>query len=316
MSRAEVGGPALARAEVLLRRGVVRVAPGSDEQPATSPRENETTPWFASPQHCLDTIASLVGGGRLAALAFGGRWPALELDRRVLAPGIPTSVGTTPREGADGNYWRDGDELLRSAFAGAERVLVLTEGADPPGCAADLVWFGDAVRYVLADGDLTVEDRFCRLRVAADVGALERELVRRRRVDPTAISGLPTRPGSGPARIEVRRETSLLQPGIWEEPDAVLGAREGVEHAALAGDRARLRLNGGATVELVVTAGPEGWRAERLCGEWPYLAVEIAHVGTALSYTAELDPRIDPLRPGARMRLAFDLGSDLVVLGP
>jgi hypothetical protein len=306
--------PALARAEALLRRAVLRVAPGAHCPPASF-SEAGATPWFEGADACLDTVASLVGGRRFLTAGFGGRWPALDTDGLVLAPGLPTAVGAEHREAPDADYWRDGDGVWRSAAGGAEQVLAFTAHARTPGRAFDLLWFGDSERFLLAGGELAVEDRFCRLRVAAGSGVLEHELIRRRRVDAAVVGGLPTEPGCGPARIEVRRAAALLPPGTWDDPARVLRAREGIEGADVEGVRLRLRLDGGKTVELEVAARPGGWRAQRRKGEWPYLALEISRVGADLWYAAELDPRIDPLRPGVRTRLAFDLVSDLVVLG-
>ena len=303
----------LAQVDMLLRRAVLRIVPLTET--AAGPAAGGSRPWFAGAQACLEAVAALVGGESLAAAGFGGPWPALEISGRVLAPGFPMAVGTSPREGPDAIYWREGDEVWRSANRGAERVLALGVGASPPGCAIDLLWFGDGERYLLTGGDLMVDDRFSRLRVAADPAWLEHELVRRHRVDRGVVSGLPTRPSCRPSRIEVRRAVNLLPTGIWDDPAAVLAAREGVEHADLLGDRLLLRLAAGQEVQLMVSSCRGGWRAERSDGEWPYLAAEIAAEGTDLTYAAELDPRIDPLRPGVRTRLAFDLVSDLVVLG-
>ncbi len=306
---------AFVRVEALLRRAVLRFAPGA-EPPAASSLEEGARPWFADTETFLDAVAAMVGGHTLPAAGFGGGLSALESSGQLLAPGLPIPVASEPRQGPEADYWREGDAVWRSVAGRSERVLSLGAAAAAPGPAIDLLWFGDGERCVLAGGNLTIDDRFSRLRVAADPARLERELTRRLRVDPAAISGLPTRSSSsGPARIEVRRAAGLLPKGIWDDPAAVLAAREGVERADLEGERLRLRLVGGEAVELVVTPRPGGWRAERRCGDWPYLTMELVAEVADVTYAVDLDPRIDPLQPGVRTRLAFDLGSDLVMLG-
>jgi len=305
---------ALAATERLLRRAVLRIAP-APARPESAGEDPGASPWFAGAESMLHALAESAGGAPCAASAFGGTWPALELAGRVIAPGLPVVVAGEVREGPEGDYWRDGDQVLRSVLGGSEVVLALGASSRAPGLPADLLWFGDGERCVLAGGDLTIDDRFCRLRVPATPEHLERELVRRRRTGPAALAGLPTAPGTGQCRLEVRRAAALIADEAWREPARALAVRAGVERVDLVDDRVRLDFADGARVELDVARGPQGWRARRHSGPWPFLALEMTCCGAEVAYAAELDPRVDPLRPGVRTRLAFDLGSDLVVLG-
>jgi len=119
----------------------------------------------------------------------------------------------------------------------------------------------------------------------------------------------------GPPVLEVLRHAVLLEGAPWNDPVAVLGAREGVERVERTGSRLVLELVTGdrPVFEVEETAG-DRWRVRLLEGAFPAGAAWVERDGEHIRYGWNPAPDLDPLDPGVRARLAFDLLSDLIRL--
>jgi hypothetical protein len=273
----------------------------------------------------------------------------------VVAPGLPISVGRDEVQGPDGAYWieataapgRAGPPAVVREAGGTARVLLELEAAAAgegagegaadrqpasgrPVPTPELLWFGDGERYLVAGGRLEVEDLFARLVLPASSGLLERLLVRQRRIDPIALEGLAqaaAKTDQAPT-IEVRRSLGLVGAAPWHDPIEMIRARAGVEAvetidplgpAGTGGETGlvRVRHQGARTIELLLTRAGSSWRADLHSGDWPITSIEMAAdpLLDELVYRITLGPDVDPMTPGLRGRLAFDLTSDLVTLG-
>lgn len=284
----------------------VRVRP--TRRPPDDPR---TAGWSPSPEAFAELLAAHHRLPVAQWTGFSRPWPVVAAPGLLAAPGLPGALGPAALEGPDGRYQLAEDRVLREA-AGRETTPLRREPG-PTEPAVDLLWFDDLTRWVLRDGGLEAEDRLCRLRLGASRPRLERLLLRGLRVDPGAIDGLDLEP-TLPASIEVRRPRELVGES-WRDPAAVLGAAEGVEEITRRGDRIEVRRGPSAPQLYVLEPAPAGWRARRLRGDGPVAAIALRCEEDAVAACVELDPRVDPLAPGVRGRLAFDLLSDLVVLG-
>jgi hypothetical protein len=177
------------------------------------------------------------------------------------------------------------------------------------------LWFGETERYVLRGGALEIEDLFAACRVSATRSHLERELIRGRRVDPDVLAGLTVEGIPAAPEIEVRRPTSLSADGRWRDAAAFLANRTDIVAVDVSGDRIAADTARADRVCFDVTEQPNGWRLLKGAGEYPFLAFTMVREGPDLSLRATTAPQIDPLAPGMRGRLAFDLRADLVALG-
>ena len=63
------------------------------------------------------------------------------------------------------------------------------------------------------------------------------------------------------------------------------------------------------------TEDQDGWQLDRQAGAYAYTRLSLMRRGDALWLRGVLDATMDPLAPGMRERLAFDLRADLVALG-
>ncbi len=298
------GGQAAAR---LLATSVIRMRPSP-----RPPHDRTADGWYGSPEQCANALADLLPTGVVRSwFGFGGPWPVIQLGRLLVAPGLPAAVGPGGFDGPDGHYHASSETVWRDAAGVLRPVLSAAAGPHEPPC--DLLWFGDGERFTVRAGRIEVEDRVCRLSLPATPDRLERLLVRQRRLDRAVLEDLPEADPKPPT-LEVCRAAALVGP-TWRDPAAVVRARIGVAAAALTGDHLAVTLEDGARQSFVVETTASGWRAERHGGAGPLAAIGLSLSGDEVLARAELDPGLDPLAPGVRGRVAFDLASDLVVLG-
>ena len=183
------------------------------------------------------------------------------------------------------------------------------------GEAFDLLWFGDCERYTLRGGTLAVEDLFAAVELPADHGTIERLVVRARRVDPAVLDGLDFAPAGGPATITVNRAVELNRGEDWRDAERFLRARADVERTDRRGERSGRPHRQGILTGFPLREPTRWVDLETGCGDYPLTGLEMCRRGATLSLSADLHPALDPLAPGMRGRLAFDLRSDLVSLG-
>jgi hypothetical protein len=232
----------------------------------------------------------------------------------LVAPALPLVLTGSGGEGVDAAYsWRDG-AVWREA-AGVEELFLTTTNAGPiPGSAFDLLWFGDCERYCLRGGTLAIEDLFALVELPVDLGTLARLLVRGRRLDPAILAGLAVSPADAPAKITVNRAVELIPEDEWRDPERFLRARADIERTDRRGDRIFVHTATGEAPVFKSRVLADGWVMELDEGDYPLTGVSMRRRGAALSLAADLHPTLDPLAPGVRGRLAFDLRSDLVNL--
>jgi hypothetical protein len=199
--------------------------------------------------------------------------------------------------------------------AGAERLFLTTNAADPaPGAPFDLLWFGDGERYTLRHGILEVDDLFAAVELPVDHATLERLLVRERRVDAAVLDGLDLDRPDAPALITVNRAAELNPVETWRDPERFLRSRVNIELSQRRGDRIDAETVGGTPVTFLCEDRADGWTVRLEAGAYPMTALSLRRRKATLSLSVVLHPDVDPLAPGMRNRLAFDLRSDLVAL--
>lgn len=270
--------------------------------------------WYRGAAECAFDLARATGCVVSSARAFGGDWPVVRGDGWLVAPALPLALPRAGGAGVDAAYvWRD-HAVWREA-AGVEELFLTTSAAGPvPGTAFDLLWFGDCERYILRHGTLAVEDLFAVVELPTDRGTLERLLVRGRRVDPAVLDGLVFAPAGGPATITVNRSVELNRGEDWRDPERFLRARADVDRTNRRGDQIVAHTARGASLVFRREDRDGGWALILDAGDYPLTGLEMCRRGTTLSLSADLNPDVDPLAPGMRGRLAFDLRSDLVSL--
>ncbi len=247
--------------------------------------------------------------------AFGIRWPYAVAAGYVVSPGVPVAVGDEPVEGPDGVYTLREGAIVREA-AGEETTFL-----SPAGSAAlaqspvpDLLWFGLMERFVLRNGRLEVEDLFSRTSAPVTAPAIRDLLVRRMRLPGALADGLPVGQPGAPAMVEVCRRLELVS-AAWADPAELLSRREGVVTVERRGSRIVLEFETGGRAELEWTRTGAGWSARLVRGTFEWCEITAETSGGTLRYRAVAAAGLDPADTGARTRIAFDLLSDLVVLG-
>jgi hypothetical protein len=275
----------------------------------------------------------MAGAKPLIGTAFGSPWPYLRLADRVVSPAVPVPVEASETQGPDGAYRLQGESVLREAVGVEASMLDLAgpgrESTHPaatgPHAPFDMLWFGEAERYIVAGGLLQVEDLFCRLRAPVQHEALERLLVRTMRLPPDALHGLQlARPESNVApTIEVQRPLQLMGVSRWWEPHTFLRARTGVDAVVIEGSDDRLlliTLTDGRQILVSVTRRREsrGWSARPAAPQRtapaPFAEISVSEEQQHLVFRIALPETLDPLSAGLRGRLAFDMIADLVAL--
>jgi hypothetical protein len=300
------------QATALIRRAPLRWFEGDSHRDSDSALESG---WFLGADECARTVAAFAGLPVLDGGAFGRRWPVLGDARGWLAPGLPVTVGDQPTTGVDGEYRRLEGNIWREA--GGVEALVLKTAVDrePPGSPFDLLWFGDAERFVVRAGRLEIENLFALFRAPAAYTLLDRLLIRARSAGTDIVSNITFADPTTAPTVEVRRPAELSADDRWRDPVLFLGMRAGVENPRRTGDTIAANVSGGTRVAFRATDGPLGWRLDLAEGRFPFNALRLAREGSVLVLSATLDAALDVTAAGVRARLAFDLRSDLVALG-
>jgi hypothetical protein len=283
----------------------------------TGPRDTATvleSRWFDGATECHRVLGQLFHGAAGRGAAFGAAWPYLEAGGRVAAPGLPVVVGADEEEGPDGCYRLVGRTVWREAGGEPRQVMALGSEPQELGRSFELLWFADRARYVVADGRLEVEDLFSTLRMVVPLDRLETWLARGMRVDGRVLEGLDLTAADQPPSIEVRRPAELVAGGRMPSPGELLGGRAGVASASRVGDEVAITTEDGRRLVFNVAEDRDGWRAFRWEGEFPYRDLSLRRDDRSVSLTATLDEGLDPLAPGVRTQVAFDLRSDLIAL--
>ncbi len=281
----------------------------------SDPAQAAARGWFRGVKECAQYLADLTDATIAPGRAFGGEWPVLGNDDWLMAPAAPLALIGSVGEGVDAAYSRRDGAVFREA-AGKEELFLAAATAEPaPGRQFDLLWFGDSERYTLSQGILEVEDLFALLEVPTERALLERHLVRGRRVEPGVLDGLAWGPSDAPATITVNRAAALDLDQGWSDPERYLRARADVERTERQGAGIVVHAASGMKPVFQTEDRDDGWTLMLEEGEYPITGFSMRRRKTMLSLTVNLHPVIDPLRPGMRERLAFDLRSDLVALG-
>jgi len=270
--------------------------------------------WFAGTAECHRVLGQLFRGSTGRGSAFGSAWPYLEAAGRIVAPALPVVVGAAEVAGPDGEY-QVADRAVWREAVGERRPILRLEGSaasDRPGF--DLVWFGATERYLLREGTLEVEDLFSALRLPASQAVVERLVVRGLRVEGEVLDGISFGCDDATAQIEVRRSRELVTGDRWQDPEAVLGSRADIATVERRGDELFAETLAGRSVVFKVVEERLGWRVFAWEGDYPYQTLAMADRDGTLSLTATLNDGFDPLDPGVRSQLAFDLRSDLIGL--
>lgn len=300
------------RAAAVVASSVLRRAGGTSN--GSGPDAGENPSWFCDVRECAAFLARVTGTPVTAARAFGGDWPVVRGEGWCVTPALPLALVGSGGDGIDGVYSvRDGS-VWREA-AGEDSLFLTDAGGASPGEEFDLLWFGDAERYTVRQGSLRIEDLFARVDLPVDHGVLERMLVRGKRVEPAALDELPLEPSKAPARITTSRGAKLTSGNDWRDPVRFLQARADIERAVQRGERIEADSLHGSAVSFLFEDGADGWTLNSERGDYPLTKISLRQRGSSLTVSADLHPAVDPLAPGMRGRLAFDLRSDLVTLG-
>jgi hypothetical protein len=288
---------------------VLRLSP--HPEPPDDPR---AAGWITLPG-ALTHAATVLGAEAVPAVAFGRPTGAILTERHLVAPGLAVAVPDDGEaEGPDAIYSRE-DESVRREAGGSQTVALrlgaTLESLDPVG--AELVWFGPAERWLYAAGRLCVEDLFSTLAMPCDTALLEKLVVRGRRTEAAVAVGFGMA-ATGDAEMAVRRDVDLVPVEIFRDPASWWHHRADLERPRAEGDRVSLDSAWGGTLELSVALDADGWTLTRLSGRHPFVRVALSREDGAVVLRGVLDPGIDPLAPGMRGRLAFDLHADLVAL--
>jgi hypothetical protein len=235
---------------------------------------------------------------------------------RVVAPAVPVVVSGVEAEGPDGCY-RLRDGVVHRESVGRERPLLAITATEPDtGSAVDLLWFGEAERYLVRDGRVEIEDLFSVMRLPASSQALERLLIRERRADPAVVDGLRLDvAATEPAEIEVRRLRELVAGQGWRDPERLFAGKAGVVRTAVDRDQLTVEMDGGQEVVFNIVEERSGWRAFVWQGRYPFRSLALSVSDRTVALTGTLRPDLDPLTHALRGRLAFELNGDLVALG-
>lgn len=238
--------------------------------------------------------------------------PLIRLRDRVTGPAVPVLASSSGEQGPDGWYRRTATGIEREA---AGRIT--PHDREPLRVERGLMVLTEGARWLIAAGRVVLEDPFSRVEAAFGRREADSFLVRRRRLSPRLVEEL-LEPGADVAspRISVYRSSALLEPDSWENPERVLGAREGVTGLQMRGDRMFFQLETGGSVELQLRQTAAGWEAQMLSGSFPATGMRLELEGDVVHYTWAVAPNLDPLDDGVRSRLAFDMASDLVRLSP
>jgi hypothetical protein len=305
------GLPAARRAGLLVQRLPLRWRAPAGSRDVSSVLESG---WFGGTAECHRVLGQVFRGDAGRGEAFGSVWPYLHAGGRVAAPGLPVVVGSNAEDAPDGCYRCSGRTVWREAGGEHRAMIDLGSESPQPGRPFDLLWFGDRMRCVVSDGRLEVEDLFSTLRTAVTHERLKSWLVQGMRVESRVLDGVKLAAAGEPPTIEVRRPTELVAGGRIPGPVELLGGGAGVASSSRTGDEIALTTEDDRRVVFTVAEHRDGWQAYRWDGEYPYRALILQRDERGVSLTATLDASLDPLAPGVRVQVAFDLRSDLIAL--
>jgi hypothetical protein len=304
--------PAAEKAAALIRLVPIRYeAKIGHRDPATVLESR----WFAGVSECLNVLSEVYRGSVQRGTAFGTTWPYMIAGGRVVAPALPVAVGEVETTGPDGCYELREAVVWREAVGEDRPLLVLESPMAAAGTDIDLMWFGDGERYVLRGGVLEVEDLFSVLRCHATAPVIDRLLIRNLRVDPDAVDGLQFGEVGEPSEIEVRRSRDLIADEGWLDAARVLRVREDVVGVERRHDQLVVSTARNDNVIFNAVQEKRGWRLHKWEGKYPFGSLRLTERDDVLCYSGTIDRAVDPLAPGVRGRLAFDLKSNLVALG-
>ncbi|MEJ2188407.1 MAG: hypothetical protein P8Y93_03140 [Acidobacteriota bacterium] len=257
-----------------------------------------------------------IGGGELfKGRAYGDSWPYFRKGDLVFAPGLPVVVGQTTVSGADGEYQRRAEGVWREG-AGVETLFLEEEAATQgsPGRAIDLLWFENSARYLVRDGALEIEDLFAVLRVPVTPPLLSRVLIGRQKLPESVLDGVRWPSKALAPEIEVGRPSELSTTERWRDARLALERRADVRSVHHEGAEMVAETETGDTVVFALAEKEDGWQLERQAGVYVFTHLSLVRRGEALWLRGVLDATMDPMAPGMRERLAFDLRADLVAL--
>ena len=272
--------------------------------------------WFAGAGECIHVMSEVFRGNTGRGTAFGGPWPYMMSGGRLLAPAMPVVLGDDRADGPDGCYRLVDGVVFREAVGHEGPLLVVSGSASDRGSGFDLLWFGDAERYLVRAGRIEIEDLFSVMRLPASRTTLGRLVVRARRPGPEALEGLALADSAQePAEIEVRRLRELLAGRDWRDPERLFAAKAGVERTAMERDQLTVEWEGGHDVVFNIMEDGAGWRALVGRGHYPFRLLTLSVSDDTIGLTGTLRADLDPLSHSLRERLAFELQADLVALG-
>ena len=269
--------------------------------------------WFAGPAECHRVLAQLFRGSTVRGSCFGLPWPCLEAAGAMVAPALPVVAQPAEQTGPDGQYELTDGVVWRES-AGARKTFIGRDGIASEDGGFDLLWFGDSERYLVSAGRLEVEDLFSVLRMNASRAQIERMVVRRLRHDRDVIAGVTFSEETTVPELEVRRPVELASSDGWRDPAVLIGGRMDISSAIRRGDELIARTHADRAVEFKVVEDHSGWRLFAWNGDYPYRTIDLHEKDGHLCLSVTLDSDIDPLAPGVRSQLAFDLRSDLVAM--
>ena len=305
--------PAAQAAALLVRRFPLRW------HPAVSSRDPDTvveSGWFAGPSECARVLGRLFRGTTARGGAFGSPWPfsrrpawwsrqhcrwrRREMSSRGrMAPigSARASCGARRRASAE-RCWRPAAARRRRTRAGS--ICCGSERPSGTCCGAE------ASRWrTCSPGSAS------RPRGSSSSGwwfEASASTLRHSRASPSGT-------GRHRRRSRCAGRAGLVPESLWRDPAAVLGRRVDIRRVERRGDEITAETRRDATVMFRLVEEPRGWRLFTWDGDYPFRTLALHERAGSLSYSATLGPELDPLGPGIRGRLAFDLRSDLVALG-
>ena len=271
--------------------------------------------YFLGAEECARVLAARTGLEVRRGEGCGGSWPLLIGDGQIMAPALPVALARETVEGPDGIYRYQRGRVWREASGAEELFLAVDPVGATVGDSFDLLWYGDAERVRIGDGNLEIEDLFGLVRVPANRSNFDRVRSKYPPIDCGALSRLLKAPGDGPQIVEVRRAAALSIGDRWRDPGRFLTARADVEGVCHRGDTVYVIRADGRRVVFNIVDDETGWSLSRCGGDYPVAEFRLDRLSTLVRLRATLDPQVDVLVPGMRGRVVFDLRADLVAVG-
>lgn len=245
---------------------------------------------------------------------LGVTWPRIELQGRLVSPGVPVVATSHEAEAEDASYRYDGQTLWREA-GGVVAAAGLPRPPADEAVRPALLWFDHSARWVVRGPELEVDDLFGSLRLPLAPETLSRLLVRGRRAEPTVVDGIAAEGATLPPTVRVARPTPVVEATTLATPATLLGTRPDLADVATHGDTVEAKGRWGRVVWRTEEVA-DGFVLHRQDGTFPYRRLELRLTSSAVAITAAVDPSLDPLAPGNRGRLVFDLRAMLTEAPP